>query len=201
MADTSNPVRTRFVWLDQVATDRALPPLGLAVAVALCRWLGADGRAWPAVPTIADVLGTTDRSIQRALAALEQAGHVVVDRNGGRGRTNTIAIALKQPADTENGDNDVTFPTPERVTNFHGKGDAQRTKGCQPRHPNKDLTNRSPPGISIEPSRLDARAPDGAALGGLDRPTTDHNEIASALAAGEITAAEAAFLRRNRRSA
>lgn len=199
MTEKPNPARVRFLWLDQVATDRALPPLSLAVAVILGRWLGGDGRAWPAIPTIAAALGTTDRSVQRALSALEQAGHVAVDRNGGRGRTNRISIALKQAESIGNGDGDVTLPASERVTNSHRKGDTQRTKGCQPRHPNQEKNHGDPLGLPLEPEdRVIARAPVGAALRDLTPPDTDHNEIEAALAAGELTPAQADFLRRNR---
>lgn len=203
MADKSNPVRTRFAWLDQVATDRAAPPLGLAVAVVLCRWLGADGSAWPSVGTVAAALGTTDRSVQRTLAALELGGHVVVDRNGGRGRTNRISLVLKRSPNDGNGDVSVTVQHSERVTKAAGKGDKSSPKGCQPCHPNHYRTRGTALAVPSEPGdRLDARAPSGAALGDLTRPdATPADEIEAAMTAGEITPAEAAFMRRNRRSA
>lgn len=202
MAATANPVRARFAWLGQIATDRALPPLATRVAVVLCQFLNSAGVAWPSVPRVATALGATDRAVQKTIAALVDAGHLTIERNGGRGRTNVLTIVVKADGDAEKGELPDTFSGPERVNAWPEKGERDDRKGWPPVHPNKERNHRAPSGLSMEPiARLDARAPDGAALGGLDRPTTDHSEIESALAAGEITAAEAAFLRRNRRSA
>lgn len=56
----------------------------------LARYANSDGRCWPSVATIAERLGATDRSIQRWMAELVEAGAVV-----------------KHPRTTELGDSDT----------------------------------------------------------------------------------------------
>ena len=190
-----SPARLRFLWLDAVATDARLPPLATRVAVVLGRWLNSDGLAWPSVATVAASLGATDRAVQKVLAALVEAGHIAVERRRGRGNTNLITII----APTVKGERSDAFSGEEKVNSETRKGEQLSQKRRTSVHPNNMRNQGDPSGLPLEPEdRRDAHAPKGAALGDLTRPDTGHREIEAALAAGDLTPAEADFLRRSR---
>ncbi len=70
-------------------------PTAFAVFVALARFADEEGRCWPAVATIADLLGLHRRNVQRAQKRLEEAGAVTLERSkGGRGRSATNRYRL-----------------------------------------------------------------------------------------------------------
>jgi hypothetical protein len=86
------------------------------VLFALLRWIDADGRAWPAVETIAGAAGLSRRWVQDALGELEVRKVIVAesDSRGGvdatgrgrptRWRIDWRALATLAPIDTEKGE-------------------------------------------------------------------------------------------------
>lgn len=75
-------------------------PTSVAKAVLICLadYADADGAAWPAVPTLAREVQVSERTVQRTLRALEEAGLIVgIDRarqdGGTTARRYTLALA------------------------------------------------------------------------------------------------------------
>lgn len=112
----SQPVKAAMLATrDLRGTDRL-------VVLAIAAHTNQAGDAWPAVATIAEYVGVSERTVQRALARLVQAGRLAVRHVAGivtrvyrlvvngvtstiKGVTDRAAGATDQPAggDTENG--------------------------------------------------------------------------------------------------
>jgi hypothetical protein len=181
--------RAHFAWQQGVAERSDLSPTVRLAAWALARRRNVlSGRCDPSYADIAKGMGAASpRSAIRAVAALERAGLVVVDRRVGRGHRNQ-----------------VTFIMPEKVTQpsqgfSAGKGDKpgagkpldEPIKGDKPApekvtklcHPNKERAPIEPSqhgerecARAREASQSGARASDGPApdlttKSAADRPT------------------------------
>lgn len=63
---------------DALRASRDLPKTERLVLVAIAAHTNHEGNAWPSVATIADYVGCSTRTVQRALAKLVQLGRLVV---------------------------------------------------------------------------------------------------------------------------
>ena len=61
---------------------------------------GTDGAAWPSVPTISDLAGTSERQVQRDLRALVAAGWVSAEKVSRGGRPTVYRLNLKRLAES-----------------------------------------------------------------------------------------------------
>jgi Helix-turn-helix domain len=78
-ADKPKFMRGMFLWLQQVATDRELPPMALHVATALASHVNQKTKeAFPWQKTLANTLSITMRAVQRNVAELTARGHLRV---------------------------------------------------------------------------------------------------------------------------
>lgn len=104
--------RRNFYWCDNDFMDKAariVEPIGVAVYSYLCRRADNDTQlAWPAVPTMAEVLGVTEPTIIKAIKALEACCIVeVIQRyrdDGGR-MTNSYRLIDMAEWRLEHGEN------------------------------------------------------------------------------------------------
>jgi len=71
-----------------------LPPGPKFVLMALADFANEDGLCWPAVATLCERTGFSERAVQGHLKALEQAG--AVTRQDGRGRSTVYRIQVEQ---------------------------------------------------------------------------------------------------------
>ena len=127
--------RAHFAWQQSAAERADLSPTVRLAAWALARRRNVlSGRCDPSYAGIAKGMGgVSERTAIRALAALERAGLIVVDRRVGRGRRNRI-----------------TFIMPEKVTQAcqgfaAGKGDkSSENKSSEKRPPDAALKGDKP---------------------------------------------------------
>jgi hypothetical protein len=130
-ADKPKFMRGLFLWLQQVAADRALPPMGLHVATALASFVNQrTGDAWPTQETLANMLSITTRAVQRNIAELVERGHLEVVISRGWHRPNSYRPIWKdrtsapglEPGDTtpasglDDGRHDASVGSPTRKT-------------------------------------------------------------------------------------
>lgn len=99
------------LWLEQILADKRLPRNAIRVALALRKFLSTKTlKAWPAVKTLANLAGVTERTVQRLIRAMKAAGHLLIeDWAGPRGCNvysaslfpeSEVAIAPTEPAPT-----------------------------------------------------------------------------------------------------
>jgi hypothetical protein len=143
-------ISDRFSWLNQVATDRSLPPSAARVAIVLGGYVNrVSGDAWPSVETLSASLGIVENCVRKALKAMVRNGHLTVDTGGGRKSTNRYRPVVKdQSNDDEKPRTDVRgFGEEKPRTDVRGleketlHGRSQNparafTKPCTPVHPN-----------------------------------------------------------------
>ena len=87
----------KFDWLLQVASDAEIASACGNIAIAIAHfWRNETTGAWPAIGTLASILGCSQNPIRRGIADLERRGHLIVKRSvGGKGSTNTFLPTLK----------------------------------------------------------------------------------------------------------
>jgi hypothetical protein len=70
--------KDRLAWLEQVAEDPKLPAAAKSIAIKLCtKYLSRRyGAAWPGVESLALDIRTTARTVQLAMRALVECGHL-----------------------------------------------------------------------------------------------------------------------------
>jgi hypothetical protein len=130
-ARSNHAGRQHFLWQEHIAAS------GLRPAVKLVAWRVAlfrnvkNGRCDPSYAAIASGTGVSKRSAIRAIATLEKAGWLIVDRGNGRGKSNQFhltipaeRVTLESRFPTQKGDN----TTAERVTSEIKKSDRPRQK-------------------------------------------------------------------------
>ena len=92
--------RDRFRWLDQVLADQAMTPFAFAVAYALSSHVNRDsGEAWPSQSRLAEIVGSTDRGVRKAVEQLAARGHLKVYAPTGRKTGNRYRPILKEGAE------------------------------------------------------------------------------------------------------
>lgn len=137
------------------ALDRDLEPVGpMAVLVAIARYRNAQsGEAVVGVPRLARDLGTSDRSVQRALRKLRERGWVQEHQRygeGGRQLATAFIIQFRPVTETVTPDDDRHRPVTRSDTPSVTLGDAS---GDTNRHPKYRLSNRLPStDISVQSS-------------------------------------------------
>ncbi len=92
----------RLEWLDQVSRDPDMRGLPTAVAVQLAsRYINSTtGRAWPGHTLLATTLCANRRSIQRAIDALVDAGHLGRELGGTGRRSNRYRMRFRSGVET-----------------------------------------------------------------------------------------------------
>ncbi len=128
-SDTTRDRRARQTfWLDDRVIDEFAPVMGrytfgmaaLAVYTALARRAGCDGESWPRLRTIAQQVGSSERTVQRAIQLLELLGLLEVTscyEEGSKRQTSNLYTLLTPPAVPPELDPDPAhWPTPCRRT-------------------------------------------------------------------------------------
>lgn len=127
--------QTRLRWLQvlPLRTRRPLKP----VLFALESFLGDNAECWPSVARLAQIVGTSERTAQRALAELEQLGLVTraTRRVAGRQSTTEYRLNWSLICDLASSDSGVTLSgvtvAKRGVTTAPLRGDKIAIEGCQ----------------------------------------------------------------------
>jgi hypothetical protein len=83
MTAATDFTRTQFEWLEKVAADPAIPATGFKLAFILSRHFNRKtGDAWPTQETLANAVGTSDRTIRTLVDLLVRKGHLEVRLRG-----------------------------------------------------------------------------------------------------------------------
>jgi hypothetical protein len=113
MADGSN--RDHLRWLRQVAHDAAVTPFAVRIAVGLTHYFNrSTGEAFMSQETLADDLSASIDGVRKAVAQLEDRGHLVVRRGLGRSVVNRYWPVLK----TQTASGDKRRENPDRQRGF-----------------------------------------------------------------------------------
>lgn len=121
--DTSNELPrsgTYGIIPREVLTDRALPPMAVVTYGVLALFANSQGRCWPSVGTLAELIGSDRRDVQRWLRLLEDAGHLQRTphrHRDGRGGQGSNAYVLSTPQDGAG-----EIPAPEVESEGEGVG-------------------------------------------------------------------------------
>ena len=87
-----------------------------------------SGIAWPSVETIAHLANCSERFVKRTIAKLD-AGELVLERGGGRGRSNRYRIPLERVnSGSPNTDLERVNSETERVNSDAQKGEPRFTR-------------------------------------------------------------------------
>lgn len=116
--------------------------------LAIADYCHPDGTgAYPSIATLAQKTGLTERSVQRIVHQLRDAGVITIKPGHGRGIANVYAIPMAVKGDIGEIKGDIgDIGEPERVTFTTPKGDIEDVKGDIPA-----TTNHQKP-LLIEPS-------------------------------------------------
>lgn len=112
----------RMTWLDQVMLDSAIyKTLATTVAYVIAKYFNRQRfietgalNAWPSYATLADTIGCSERSIQRAVQLLRDHGHIETTYHGG-GHSSLEYCALLIPDRVVTGDHSKGFDDHARV--------------------------------------------------------------------------------------
>lgn len=110
--------RPGYLRVDNVLYDRfgaVLGPYGLAVYMALCRYVNQDSECWPSYATIAKGTGMSRRQVIREVSKLELLNVIAIERNQ---HTSNVFILL------DTSDSQSLPP----VTHSHSPSDSQSPK-------------------------------------------------------------------------
>ena len=97
--------------------QKAPSMIAKAVLICLADYADADGVAWPAIPNLAKEVQVSDRTVQRALTALAEAGLLEIERRtrkDGGWTSNGYRLALQQAAEAVT-PGDRVSPAPRHV--------------------------------------------------------------------------------------
>jgi len=149
-----------------VARIVEIGPLALAVYVALAKHAGKDGRAWPSIPTIAALTGSTPRGVRKAMHRLVSAGLIEMAPRSdpsGRRTSNVYRLLTLHPP---------LIPGTESTGHRNGEHGGPGTKSTGDPEPGAgDDPERRAPGtipIGTRPKEPDPR--EGTAATTPDRP-------------------------------
>ena len=124
-----------YVW--GYASQGWRPPAMLTL-LAIADYCHPDGTgAYPSIATLAQKTGLTERSVQRIVHHLRDAGVITIKPGHGRGRANVYSIPMAVKGDIEDVKGDIgeikgdigDIGEPERVTFTTPKGDIGAAKG------------------------------------------------------------------------
>lgn len=89
--------RDKFLWLEQVHSDAELTPLAFMLAYALANLVNErEGFAWPSIAHLAAKCRVTENGIKKVIRRLTERGHLSVEFETGRGRTNRYRWIVKE---------------------------------------------------------------------------------------------------------
>ena len=101
MTSPRNPRRASFVMLPKDILARTdLRPTAKLVYAFLVDAMRGKGRAWPGVRTMCVGIGVTDKAVTGAIAQLERAGFIEVERRE-RGRSNIYRLPKKRRRESD----------------------------------------------------------------------------------------------------
>ncbi len=138
---------SRWAWKDAVCRAADLTDGAKLLAVRIVDSFAHHETAFcnPSIETMAEALGKSGRSIQRALVELQAAGWIRVDHAKGRGRTSKISF-LTGPCAT-------AFDGPEKVTRLAARhADQQETQ-------TENLPERETDGEETRQEKVTAASP------------------------------------------
>ena len=167
----------RLDWLAALVAMPAAPDSAVRIAVALAKRQNRDtGRLNPSAGTLAKDAALSVRSTRRAVAWLERAGFVSVDRTDGGNHRNTSQYRLTVPAERVTAAapvtpvSPVTGGSPQGCHQSHPRGDSHDTPGVTLLSPkqgieqgSKQRTEQDPP--SPPPEQPTASGQDQDLLG------------------------------------
>lgn len=123
--------------------------------------------AWPSVATLARKTRVDERTVQRIIRRLEEAGHLVVEATSGGRRSNRYTVVMHAPEPVEPAAADPRQDaTPGRMPPRHDAGAPPAQTPPQPRHSYATRTSFTRP-VSVPPR---AGAPSGAPPRSTDAP-------------------------------
>ncbi len=89
--------RDKFLWLEHVHSDAELTPLAFMLAYALANLVNErEGFAWPSIAHLAAKCRVTENGIKKVIRRLTERGHLSVEFETGRGRTNRYRWIVKE---------------------------------------------------------------------------------------------------------
>ena len=136
---------TVVVWRELLRDDPGPPRSVRAVALVLSTYAnGHSGQAWPSRATLAAGAGYSVRTVIRAVAYLERAGYLDVERSPGR-HTNKYRLSLP------NGDTPATIAGAQRCQ--------QRQPTVTPVSPEVEVRSREPRARARAPARARGSEP------------------------------------------
>ncbi len=166
MADGVITVKLKLDWQDRMAFDRDLSNMAFRVGYAISWHLNRySGDTYVGRKTIAEKLGVTVKSVDRAIKELEAKGHLEVTHSRGRSNSNNYRPAFPQKATQmspfptsghlEKTTTESPFLSGEKATSSDEKGDKsddKRRHGCPPNpYIIQNLTLKRDSGVQSRP--------------------------------------------------
>ena len=89
--------RNRLAWLDAIIRDSNVTHFAFRVAYVISGFINRErGYAWPGQATIAGLLESTRRGVQKAIDNLVERGYLEVHIGGGRGHANEYRMSSEK---------------------------------------------------------------------------------------------------------
>lgn len=148
-----------WAWFDYAVLDThgaKIKAAGIAVYMVLARHAGNDSQqAFPAVQSIAEKTGMSDRQVKRVLKTLEEAGLISIEPQydeAGRQLSNlyTLLPVLSYRGDTQ---------SPSGVTTSPGGGDTQSPKQDSVNKTHRNKREIAPASVTGDIPRIEPTAP------------------------------------------
>ena len=118
--------RTMFVWLNRIAADPAISPLGFKLAFIVGQHINRRTcDAWPTQKTLQKKVGASNRGVQKLLKTLQAQGHLTIIPGGGRRVSNRYRMAFGNQAPGSSG------ATTNAEPRFTFSPDEPRTDACK----------------------------------------------------------------------
>lgn len=114
--------RPGYLRVDNILYDRfgsVLGPYGLAVYMALCRYVNQDSECWPSYATIAKGTGMSRRQVIREVAKLQHLNVIEIEHRIESNKHTSNVFILLDTSDTQ---------SPLVVTHSHHPSDTQSPK-------------------------------------------------------------------------
>jgi DNA-binding transcriptional ArsR family regulator len=115
-----------ILWRKAVR-DSGLDPRAKLVAFTLSVYMNGAGECWPSKEALAENTGLGLRTVDRAILRLEAAGYLLIERRGGRHKTNRYSARNPVTLDALFGEKPRHWrrETPSETTRNPAKGDAR----------------------------------------------------------------------------
>jgi hypothetical protein len=176
----------RLQWLRQVQRDRSLTAIDSALAIVLQSFVnGKSGYAFPGNGTLAAELGVSERTIERRLAALIGAGHILQTKH--RREPSRLYLLIQDPTDLSGQEQPKDRQECRVLTDQDPTNDAVRpdipvvkTRQMTPSHIRKELSDKNSAtelGAAASEARQSAPSSASSQAAGVDRLGVDASEI------------------------